>query len=357
MNSRATDYRSPYWQQYGWHYLFWAIYTVFWHFVSSPQPFSSASFLTSAVFALSNMGAVYLNVLILIPHLLNRKIYALYILFVLLDIALFSLVLGLGLYFTFNWIDPKIAEAFFSLPTVVLGSTLGSNMTAVIAFTAIYLLRQRQDVEKRNRDLKREKMAVELEYLKNQLNPHFLFNALNNIYVLIRKDTDAAADALAGFSDLLRYQLYAADAPLISLAEELQHLEQYAQLAKLRKSNDLQLDICFPEETGNVQIPPLLLLPLVENSFKHVDRKAGWINIKCQLEEERLCFSTSNNYDGGLRQYGKQATQAGGIGLSNLRKRLDLLYPNRHNIVIDRDPETSIFSVDLTIELHEMPNR
>lgn len=150
--------------------------------------------------------------------------------------------------------------------------------------------------------------------------------------MLIRRDQEAAAEALAGFSDLLRYQLYETDDNRVRLAREIESLEQYVRLAQLRKSRSLQVSFQSPEQLNGEQVTPLLLLPLVENAFKHVSQKDGFIRIRSVVKEGVLDFSIVNNHE---NPPGELPNGEGGIGLANLRQRLKLHYPDRHQLTID----------------------
>lgn len=323
----------------------WVLYTLFWAAVSSPRPLTLLSVATSAIFTLFNAAAVYTLLLVLVPRLLKKRRYWQFALALALLLALASALLAGALYGWFSLVEPALLEVFFHPGNLAVKAVIGSTLTATFPALGVYLIIEWIRVERHNRQLREEKLQAELNVLKNQLNPHFLFNALNSIYFLIKKDPDAAAEALAGFSNLLRYQLYLADAERIPLRQELDYLEQYIQLARLRQPAGLNLTLALPRQLNGEQIPPLLLFPLVENAFKHVARKDGEICIEASVEGEELRFYIRNNT--GLQR--RPEADNGGIGLQNVRRRLKLAYPQKHNLDV-RD-EGRWFEVHLKLNL------
>ena len=219
-----------------------------------------------------------------------------------------------------------------------LTSVLWSPFSAVTLILIPYFVLQRIELDRRNQQLEKEKLIAELEFLKSQLHPHFLFNALNNIYFLIKKDPETAAEALAGFSDLLRFQLYKAKHPLVSLEKEMGYLQQFAEIAQLRKGDNFQMNWHLPATTEGVEIPPLLLMPLIENAFKHGSNKNGSIDITLSTTANTIVFKIANTIEQDKSQ-GLQQFEEHGIGLANIKKRLALLYPEQHELIVREDEE------------------
>lgn len=182
---------------------------------------------------------------------------------------------------------------------------------------------------------------AQLAKLTNELNPHFLFNALNSIHVLIPRNPGEAQAALEGFSELLRYQLYRSEAELVPLAEELDQLRQFADLNRLRLEEDFVFDLDLHVSPGKWQLPPMLLLPLLENAFKYCPKLGGKIRGSVDVTDERLHFTLTNNVAADI-----VATEASGIGLNNIRRRLDILYPAAYRL------ETKDADGDYTVNLH-----
>lgn len=315
----------PWWM----HGLFWLGYTLFWHTIFSPSMLSLEGWITSCIYTLVHAGVSYLNIYVLIPKLWQQH-KLIYTLILLAAIVLGALLLGGLLYIWFNGLSAQGASDFFEEMQYVLGSLLGSTLTGVMLTMGTFLLLQRRNMEQKQERLEQEKMAAELQFLRNQLDPHFLFNALNNIYFLIKKDPDAAAKALAGFSDLLRYQIYEGQAERIPLRAEFDYLGRYAELAALRLPKSASIEVDFADVPATLLIPPLLLLPLVENAFKHVDKNDVKIVIQGEVRERQLRFEVKNSWVGGQAAAGEELRRVSGIGLENLRQRLGLIYAGRH---------------------------
>lgn len=330
------------------HVLIWLAYTAIWIFILNPNGnINIHTVIGHLIFNLSHILICYFNVFVLMPRFFNEKKSWLYLPLVI--VSLFAVVVfhSYSMYAYLHYICQCGGEYYLDLKKS--GSTLiGSNSSVLFVTTIIHLYRQRRALQEHQQELEKTQLRTELKYLKSQLNPHFLFNALNSIYFLIKKNPDEAADALAGFSDLLRHQLYQKEGEKIDLAEEIENLKKYIQLAALRKSKDLKISIDLPDDIENIKITPLLLLPLVENAFKHTGNKEGFIEVKAILNEENLDFVVRNNFE----HYTPEPTQVkeeGGIGLVNIRRRLDLLYPERHKLTIKE--EETIFTANLNIQL------
>lgn len=331
------------------HILFWGIYTLFWHWVySAGALFNLGSLGTSFLYTLAHMSIAYVNLEVLMPRFIRQGHYLFYLLSVsslfVLTCAFHIGLLSLWFYVLFDTLDVREV-----MGDMLAGSIIGSNMVILLLSIAYQLIWQRQDDRRQREALKREKMEAELRFLRGQLDPHFLFNALNSIYVLISRDADSAREALAGFSELLRYQLYKANESEIALTEEFDYLHRYAELAGLRRGGDLEVRIELPDPPNGVRIAPLLLLPLVENAYKHTRAPAGFIHICARFSEGQFHFKVENSTTPTTTQVAKSHA-VGGIGLANVRRRLELLYSDRHALTVGH--EDNQFKVELMLSLN-----
>jgi sensor histidine kinase YesM len=197
---------------------------------------------------------------------------------------------------------------------------------------------QQLQIEKISND----QLQTELRFLKAQYHPHFLFNALNTVYFQMDEDVSTAKQTIEELSELLRYQLYDQQ-QTVSIRQELQYLQSFINLQRSRMNDHLSLTVHFDEQLNGQQLYPLLLLPLVENAFKYAGGQY-WIRIEAKLENGRLHFEVGNARPGIAVK-----RKAGGIGLENLKRRLALLYPNRHELKIT--DETQSFTAHLTIDI------
>ncbi len=195
---------------------------------------------------------------------------------------------------------------------------------------------------------KQSALQAELSSLKAQLHPHFLFNSLNNIYSLSLDKSEKTPEVVLGISNILRYSLYECTAQQVSLKRDIEILEDYIKLEKIRYEERLELNLHIMNDTDNQQIAPLLMLPLVENAFKHgtaATIDTPWINIQLQVAGNHLTLNISNSKP----EITNSRDSEGKIGIENVRKRLNLLYPGRHSL--DFFDEQDCFITLLNIDL------
>jgi two-component system, LytTR family, sensor kinase len=204
-----------------------------------------------------------------------------------------------------------------------------------------------QHLKQASQQLKIEKQEAELNYLKSQTNPHFLFNTLNNIYVLSREKSELAPESILRLSKILRYMLYETSGAFIAIEQELKILNDYIALEKLRYDDSLSINFNYDVEDLKQSLPPLLLMPLVENAFKHgVSETTGrpFVDIHLSVQQRQLVFVVKNSAEMGSASQGIKEN----IGLSNLRRQLELLYKEFDLAV---SPGTTHFTATLKINL------
>ena len=199
-------------------------------------------------------------------------------------------------------------------------------------------------------EMAKEKAETELNFLKSQINPHFLFNSINSVYFLIDKSNTEARQALHKFSEMLRYQLYECSGDKIPIEKEVKYLKDYIDLQKLRKEENFFIDFTSSPAISGFLIEPLLLMPFVENSFKHISHfgkeRPNKVDIDLSKKDNFFHFKINNTTD---ESYSKELVNNGGIGLANVKRRLELLYPGKHTLSVDK--KESVFSVELKIML------
>lgn len=205
--------------------------------------------------------------------------------------------------------------------------------------------------EKRQKELEKEKLNSELAFLKNQVSPHFFFNTLNNIYSLIGIDGPTAQDSVLKLSKLMRYLLYESEHGETQMSHEIDFMNNYIDLMKLRLSPRVELQIDFPQDFPDFSIPPLLFVPFIENAFKHgvSYRDRSFIHIRMKIDDDQISFVAENS-NGKISQ--AEDLQHSGIGLENVRKRLGLLFQGRHKLIIE-ESET-VFHVELFIQIEKL---
>lgn len=283
---------------------------------------------------------VYSNTLLLIPRLLERKRHLLYALGVIFLIVFNTLLRSKSQqYFdAIVWPDDLMAiDSYFKW------NTFYASLFIIISSLLFYAQRWAKEREQL-RNIQISQLETELKYLRAQLNPHFLFNGLNTIYGTIDLQNAQARNMVVQFSDLLRYNLYEADTDRVDLQQEVAYLQNYVALQQARSDASLSVDLQIDVSNGNRRIAPLLFVTFVENAFKYTTRDPQQNNrIFITLKESggKLTFTCRNSYD--------TRPGAPGIGLANVRRRLELLYPDHHTLEIQQ--HNSIYTVTLTLDL------
>lgn len=302
----------------------------------------------SGIIVFGQMLLVYSNTQWLFPAFYLKKKHVLY------------LILGLILILAVSYGVQELIEYFYprgrfrSLKKISTLTRswyfLGRSFPLFMAFllsTLLQVTRLFAIKEKESVQLRSEKLETELKFLRSQTNPHFLFNALNNIYTLTLIKSEKAPDYLLVLSDMLRYMLYECNAPKVRLEKEIGYIRHFISLNLLKDSRGLNVNFECGEIPEHLEIAPMLLIPLVENAFKHSkfeDKANGWININLQVSGESLHLYVQNSLPG--KSHSTDLT--GGIGLANVRRQLELIYPDQFQLTIDE--QDHVFSVDLIIE-------
>ncbi|MEP2238284.1 MAG: histidine kinase [Maribacter sp.] len=220
--------------------------------------------------------------------------------------------------------------------------------SAIATLVELFLFAQRKEEEiilNRN-----EALQTELKLLKSQINPHFLFNALNNIYALSAIDSTRTQQSISYLSDMLRYVLYECEQEIVPLYKEIDYIENYIKLFCLKSSKTYPITTSFSIEDQNVEIVPMLLIPFLENALKHsnIEKITGtFINLKIIASSNHIDFEIENSKP----EVQITKDDVGGIGIENVKKRLAILYPNRHNLTINET--TKAFKVNLKLQLHD----
>lgn len=235
-------------------------------------------------------------------------------------------------------------QALFSLERM---SSATVDMAMVGGIAAMLVLYARNKAAKaRETQLEKDKVVAELQFLKNQTNPHFLFNTLNNLYALARKQSEKTPEAILQLSKFMRFVLYDTNKPTISLEEEVQMIGNYISLEKLRFGERVKVNFDKPNDLRSYRISPLILLPLVENAFKHGAsemEETGFINISLNVANGLLRLKVVNSVNANSHESGQ------GIGLTNLKRQLDLQYPEHQlSSSIENDTYTATLVLNLT---------
>lgn len=277
---------------------------------------------------------IYGNLLLIFPLFYNHKRIVPGALLVLFSLILYTALKCLDEYFVLMSFPEELLSSFKKeqlLSGYALRYSLYYNFSIALFYlgfaTALHLSKQWYVQRETLRQIRIEKLNTELDYLKAQMNPHFLFNSLNTIFFQIHKENTEARETLGKFSDMLRYQLYECNAETIPIEKEVMYLKNYVALQQLRKDEHYSIDFQIDPLLKGFSIPPLLLIPFIENAFKHVSNyadKPNVIQIILRKHGETFELEVNNTTEAN------NLNESGGIGLKNVKRRLELLYPGNH---------------------------
>lgn len=338
------------------HTLFWCFQLLLYtgNYVTGTD--YAATFLPTLLFLPIHMIFTYTQLYVLIPRLLLRRRIAAYIIYTLLftqmmysinllynSFVVYPFKTGLSctyfhwnLLWTFNPAEARTVFSFFMICGLAV---------------SVKLLKKWYYENNRSRKIEKEKLSMELDMLKAQVHPHFLFNTLNNLYALTLMRSERAPLAVSHLADLLRYMLYECNEREVPLEKELAVLKKYMELEKLRYGDRIDLSFSATGDVHRLKIAPLILLPFVENSFKHgasEQLEKCWVNLHVHADGGNFTFNLSNS-----RTTQPAKENAGGIGLQNIRKRLELMYPGRYTMTVNQEEE--MYAVKLQLQLHVIP--
>jgi sensor histidine kinase YesM len=355
------------------HLLFWAIWYVYITFTNAAYPigyrewayFKNPVYIFGESFfvVFTQLPSVYIMLYWIFPGLILKKKYVgLLVSLVLLWLFCFSL----NFFVHMKLIQPVLAS--ISAPDYIpekfrdeglkFFMALMSTNKAAFTITASALMlkfgKHWYHHQHRNLQLQKEKADSELRLLTAQVHPHFLFNTLENVLSKTRTDSPGGSKMIMSLSEMLRYILYEGRKPLVPLEQEITMITEYINLEKIRYGNKLDVHMLTPDKMNNIYIAPLLLLPFVENCFKHGAShmlKNPWINFTVELKDRTLVMKLMN----GKASTAGQSQKKAGIGIKNVRQRLELLYKNKYALQVREEDE--VFVVDLQVDLVRIESR
>jgi two-component system LytT family sensor kinase len=349
-------YHIPFWMLYN--YVFWAL-AIDSPYEAAHEMFFSVFFVKAFFYMIFPALAVYLNLYFLMPRYLQKGRYGWYILLLTITIILSSLLIVPGYYLSASLAGSNAEKMFGitgdwnSIYHQAKSEPLKSTMAAITLAMSIKLTKNWIEGQRRQQLLEKEKLETELKFLKYQFNPHFLFNSINSIFFLIHKNPDMASASLAKFSELLRHQLYESNENQIPLAKEIAYLENFIELEKLRQNQGLVVTFNVPENyPASLGIAPFILMTFVENAFKHVSKHkdaGNWIIIQLNVADNQLYIDIANSTS---EEKNTDVLKYGGIGLKNVQRRLDLVYPGQYELDIKNNPDS--FVVECRLQLSEL---
>ncbi len=362
MLSKTRNIRNINYKRIGYHILFWVVLSVFYDSIISF--IGNKSFIDTLIHDLlyffpTDILGVYFTIYFLIPRFLLKKKYRRFILFffaffIFLMLAVTMPLQYFGMYAEHTKTGTPVpsfleyAEKNLLIAMTVKLMIIGIATTIKLAKVWFASQKRQQNLMNEKLEIKLKLKEAELKFLKSQINPHFLFNALNNLYGLTLEKSPKAPDVVLKISSLLDYVLYECNVPEIELSKEIENLKRYIDLQKIRYDDKVNISIDIDGDTSEIKIAPLLILPLIENSFKHgleKDLGVGFIKIIINVSESNdFSVKIINSLNGEKNHKGE------GIGLSNLRRRLELQYPEKHKLIISSDNKQ--YTAELDIDMN-----
>lgn len=337
---------NPFWRYKVDHLIFWAV-TVAFHAYTRVELVQHAGLYPFLIEIIIRNGLlallIYSNWLFLIPRYATQKRVVSYVLLLFTSLILYTLLKNIhDVYLSSSLTGMESRAAFFT--NTYYNFSIGLFYLAF--HSALQLSKEWYFQKELIRKMELEKLSSELEYLKAQINPHFVFNSINTIYFQIDKNNTAARESLSAFSEMLRYQLYECNGKEIPIEKEIVYLKNYVALQRSRKDENYSITFEIEENMKGFTISPLLFIPFVENAFKHVSHLPHANEVRIHLKKlentiELIVFNTKESK--------AMMNEHAGIGLNNVKRRLELLYKDRHELVINDQNDS--YEVRLVLRL------
>lgn len=329
------------------HILFWVAHIVFYGTLyGSFQDNYTQTFTEEIIYMPVKIAFTYFALYFLLPRYLLRGEYVLFFTwFIVASFAAGTIQRYIAFTIHYPLYYPEwLSESFFWFPKIV--KTFAGMYPVAFAAVSIKLLKHWYTNQKAQQILTEEKLQAELKFLKTQIHPHFLFNTLNNLYALTLKKSDKAPETVLKLSELINYMLYECRSDEVPLSKEIKFIQNYIDIEKMRYGDKLDIDLRVTGNVGDRTIAPLMLLPFVENCFKHgasENLQQSWVKISVDSHPDHVVIKVENSKAAENDVLKREE----GIGIRNVKRRLDLLYPNMYELKIMDGEET--FLVILSI--------
>jgi len=331
------------------HISFWWVYLSF--FVYQISTFRKREFeLDQALFHAGvqvafNMLVSYLNYFIFLPRFLEKKNIGRYLLeFTIPFIILIWLRVQLQRYMIDGY---SHHERYFYSSSYII-QTAGTTLFIVIFVAMLRFAKDWFELEAKKKELENERLTAELTFLKAQINPHFLFNTLNNLYYLAYSKSENTTEVIAKLSQMMRYMIHESNYPQVMLSQEIDYMQSYISLERLRLNNQIPIQFDIEGNTESAKIAPLILITFLENAFKHGvngNDPSAFVKLLLKVEDKECLFRVENSK---IRVVSSEAGKSG-IGLQNVKRRLELSYPGKYQLTVSDKPESYTVELKLTL--------
>ena len=329
--------------------MFWiASFYILYRLFAISESVEWVDIIYTFLFHFSLVTVVYINLRLLIPGFLKKRKYLSYF-FCLIGLILLGVLIN---WITFNWLDNILFPDYFFIDFYDFADIVEFVFSFVFISSLLMFSKswfRQLETDRKINLLEKEKLDAEINALKGQINPHFLFNSLNNLYSLSLDQDGRVPDIILRLSEMMRYLLYDTNVEKVMLEKEIEHLENFIEMQELRLGENVDIKFEINGTPKSIKITPLLFLPLVENAFKHGEKSnenGAFVHIKLDILDNEILFQTTNR-KGEIDKILEK--NSGGVGLINLRKRLQLAYPNSHDFVNlnGTDSYTTILKINL----------
>ncbi len=336
-------------QRMVYHSLMWIAYLLVFSFfqnVAGPETYSFY-FTNELIKVVFYAAGVYFNIFYLIPNYLSNKKFLIYCTLLLLSAIILTPLQVFFLFIKASSLPHYQTTLRDNQLWLFILTFLVVSISTVFKIISDWVRHQRE-----RKELQTESMQSELRFLRSQINPHFLFNTLNNLYALTLKKSDKAPEIVLKLSEMMRYMLYECNEKRVFLSKEVNYIRNYLDLERLRQGRNMDISFEINGNVSNQKIAPLMFIPFLENSFKHGASNHltdGYVHIKLDIEPNRVHLFIENSKPEIPMQH--QGKRSGGIGLVNVKRRLKLLYPEQYKLKIEERPNS--YQVNLLLGLDE----
>lgn len=333
------------------HFFFWCVYLSFLMYqVNYRQRFREETNWEHAVIFVTMQFVftwviAYLNYFYLLPRFLERKSLPRYLLEFIIP---FAVVITMRVVLTRYLMDGYTHREMYFYSSLFVVQTVSITLFIVIFVGMLRFAVDWFEFEARKKEVENEKLTAELNFLKAQINPHFLFNTLNNLYYLVYTKSDNATEVIAKLSQMMRYMIYDSNHPKVQLDKEIEYMHNYIALERLRLNNEIPIRFNIEGETTGIEIAPLIFITFLENAFKHGvsnNRPGAWVDIHILLGGKVCNYTVENS----KLDISPNADGKSGIGLQNVKRRLELSYPGQYELKTEEFPDR--YKVQLKINL------
>ncbi len=333
------------WHDVKYHLFFWGILFTVMLVGSIPEMNLKLALAVDAVNVLFFALIVYFNYFILFPDYLKNRSFIKHLFLLGLASLLLTPVKTIFLYQVSSG-NAEMQAYYLQNQLYIFISTFFVGSSATIYRVMSDWIVQQQE----KKELESQTLQSELNFLKSQINPHFLFNTLNSLYALTLKKSDLAPEIVLKLSEMMRYMLYDCNEKEVNIEKEITYIKNYLELEKLRHGRNIAISFDIEENVGNQKIAPLLLIPFIENAFKHGTSHLvsnAYVDVKLSCSSYQIEMQVKNSKSPSVPK--NEFRKNGGIGLMNVRRRLDILYPGNHVLTITESPAE--YSVELKINI------